>query len=92
MDGNRLSNQGDAAKVVSVASARPAGFEHGGLRHFHGSSDGTGAEYISNVVRAQGARGAGIQSEVSHELFQTICGGRAADGAAVLSRRRAGGL
>ena len=90
--GNRLSKQGDTAKVVLVAPARPAGFEHGGLRQLHGPADGAGAEHVSRVVRAQGARGGGVQPEISHELSQTICGRWPAAGAAVLSRRRAGGL
>src|ERR1035438_10842635 len=89
---NRLSKWGDTTKVMLVATARPAGFWHGGLRHLHGRPFGAIAKYISHVVRAQGSRGAGLQREVSHELPQTICGRWPADSAAVLSHHRTGGL
>lgn len=86
MGEKRLSKQSETAMVVLVAPARPAGFEHGGLRQLHGPSHGAGTKYISNVVRARGTRGTGLQPEVSHELSKTICGGGTAGGEAVLSR------
>src|ERR1700690_1221127 len=84
--GNRLRKPGDTAKVGLVAPARPAGFGDGGLRHLHGPPAGPGAEYVSDMVCSQGARGGGIQSEISHELSQKVRGGRPSPGAIVLSR------
>jgi hypothetical protein len=48
MAGNRLSKQGDTATVMLVAIARPAGFWHVGLRHFHGRPF---REYVFNANR-----------------------------------------
>jgi hypothetical protein len=50
--GNRLSRQGDTAKVVLAAPACRGCFQHGRLRHLHGPSDGAGTEHVSDVVRA----------------------------------------
>src|ERR1039458_8604691 len=96
MGENRLCKHYDKAQIKAqialVAAARAADFCHGGLRHLHGSSDGTGAEYLSPMDCARSTCGTGLQPEVSHELSRTICDGRPAVGAAVLSHRRAGGL
>ena len=56
--------QGDTAKVVLVVPARPAGIEHGGLRHLHGQPDGAITKYVSGVARTQGTRGVGLQPDV----------------------------
>src|ERR1039457_4833302 len=81
----------DDKNILAVVAAR-FGLDHRGLWFVRRAQNGASANYLSRLAGPKAACDAGIQSKIADQLSHAVCEGWSANGAVVLSHRRAGGL